>query len=238
MVEDALSKAEALLNLQAIDRVIDQLNKRLSEVQFGLNESAQLKAARQAAQTAEQLIVQTRSAHADLETENTALTAHLAENDKRLYSGEVTAPKELIDLQNDVAMLKKQKAALDDKVLAAMTKADEAEAALKDRQSELEKIETEWAAGQVDLLAEQEKLNGEIAAQKAETTTFRAELSASDLTLYDQLRRRKGGVAVAELDGEACAACGVEPTADVIRQLNRGDQTARCSNCERILVQV
>jgi hypothetical protein len=237
-VEDALSKAETLLELQAIDRVLDQLTKRLGEVQTGLNESTQLKAARQAAQAAEQLTVQTRSTHAELDAENTALTAHLEENDKRLYSGEVTNPKELVDLQNDVAMLKKQKAALDDKVLAAMTKADEAESALKDRHGDLEKVETEWAAGQIDLLAEQEKLNGEIAEQKTGTAKFRAELTTTDLALYDLLRRRKGGVAVVELDGEACGACGVEPTADVVRQLNRGDQIARCSNCERILVQV
>ena len=233
-----MSKAETLLELQAIDRVIDQLNKRLSEVQAALSESTQLKAAREAAQAAEQLTAQTRATHTELDAANTALAAKLEGNDKRLYSGEVTNPKELIDLQNDVAMLKKQKATLDDNVLTAMTRADEAETALKDRRSELEKIETDWAASQVDLLAEQEKLNGEIAEQKTETAKFRAELTAADLSLYDQLRRRKAGVAVVELDGEACSACGVEPTADVIRQLNRGDRMARCSNCERILVQV
>jgi hypothetical protein len=233
-----LSKAETLLELQVIDRVIDQLNKRLGEVQTGLNESTPLKAARQAAQAAEQLTAQTRSTHTELEAENTALTAKLEENDKRLYSGEVTHPKELVDLQNDVAMLKKLKAALDDKVLAAMTKADEAETALKDRRGVLEQIEAEWTAGQIELLAEQERLNGEIAEQKMATAKFRAELTPADLALYDQLRRRKAGIAVAELDGEACNACGVEPTADVVRQLNRGDQIARCSNCERILVQV
>lgn len=233
-----MSKAETLLELQAIDRVIDQLNKRLEEVQTGLNESTLLKAARQAVQTAEQLTGQTRLTHTELEAANTVLAAKLAEADKRLYSGEVTAPKELVDLQNDVAMLKKQKATLDDNVLAAMTKADEAESALANRRGALEQIEAEWTAGQTELLAEQEKLNGEIAAQKTETAKFRAELTPADLALYDLLRRRKGGVAVVELDDEACGACGVEPTADVVRQLNRGDQMARCSNCERILVQV
>lgn len=234
-----MTRAETLLELQAIDRVIDQLNKRLNEVQAALSESAQLKAARQAVQAAEQIATQNRSAHAELEAENTALTAKLDENDKKLYSGEVKNPKELIDLQNDVAMLKKNKAALDDKVLTAMTKADEADTALINRRAELENVEAEWQASQTDFLAEQEKLNAEIADQKLVTAKFRAELTPADLTLYDQLRRRKGGLAITELDDEgACSGCGVEPTADVIRQLNRGDQIARCSNCERILVQV
>lgn len=237
-MEADLSKAETLLDLQAIDRVIDQLNKRLGEIQAALNESIQLMAARQTVQELDQLAAQNRSTHQELEAENAALAAKIEENDKRLYSGEVKNPKELIDLQNDVAMLKKQKVSLDDKVLAAMTKIDETEAALKDRHAELEKLEAAWQAGQTDLLAEQAQLNGEAAQRQQTQAKFRAQLSASDLALYDQLRRRKNGLAVVELEDGACSGCGVEPTANVIRQLNRNDQIARCSNCERILVQV
>lgn len=233
-----MSKAETLLDLQAIDRVIDQLNKRLVEIQTALNESKKLTAARQAVANTEQLAAQNRSTHAELETENVTLAAKLDENEKRLYSGEVKVPKELIDLQNDVAMLKKQKTALDDKVLAAMTKVDEADAALKDRRAELETIEAEWQANQIDFVAEQTQLNSEVAQHMQDQSKFRARLDTVDLALYDQLRRRKAGLAIVELEDGACNGCGVEPTADVIRLLNRGEQIARCSNCERILVQV
>jgi uncharacterized protein len=237
-LEAALSKAETLIDLQAIDRVIDQLNKRLGEIQTALNESKKMKAARQAVAATEQLAAQNRSTHAELEAENVTLAAKLDENEKRLYSGEVKVPKELIDLQNDVAMLKKQKAALDDKVLATLTKVDEADAALKDRRAELETIEAEWQASQTDLIAEQTQLNSEVSQHLQEQGKFRAVLEAADVALYDQLRRRKAGLAVVELEDGACNGCGVEPTADVIRLLNRGEQIARCSNCERILVQV
>ncbi len=236
--EAHLGKAETLLDLQGIDRVIDQLNKRLGEIQTALNESKKMKAARQAVTDTEQLAAQNRSTHAELEAENVTLAAKLDENEKRLYSGEVKVPKELIDLQNDVAMLKKQKAALDDKVLATMTKVDEADAALKDRRAELETIEAEWQARQTNLVAEQTQLNAEVSQHLQEQGKFRALLEAADLALYDQLRRRKAGLAVIELEDGACNGCGVEPTADVIRLLNRGEQIARCSNCERILVQI
>ncbi|HEY4722399.1 MAG TPA: hypothetical protein VII92_11155, partial [Anaerolineae bacterium] len=81
-------------------------------------------------------------------------------------------------------------------------------------------------------------LEADIAQQTLEQTSTRVQLSAADLTLYDQLRRRKGGLAVVELDHNACSGCGVKPTHSVVQQLRQGDQLARCGNCERILVQI
>ena len=72
----------------------------------------------------------------------------------------------------------------------------------------------------------------------AEQTAARAKLSAPDVAQYEQLRRRKGGVAVVEMDGNVCSACGVRVTAHIQQQLNQADHLARCGNCERILVRV
>ena len=155
-----------------------------------------------------------------------------------MYGGEVKNPKELVDYQNDAASLKKQKATLDDQLLALLTQSEEADNTLKQQQANLDSIEADWKAGQTHLLEEQTQLTAEVAQHTQEQMQHRALLTPADLQLYDQLRRRKNGVAVTELDNDgACDGCGVEPTADVIRLLNRGEHIARCSNCERILVQ-
>ncbi|NTU65343.1 MAG: hypothetical protein HGB05_18570, partial [Chloroflexi bacterium] len=157
---------------------------------------------------------------------------------QRLYSGLVKNPKELLDLQNDIASLKRQKNTLDDQLFAAMVALEEAETALKTCADNFTRIDAEWRATQGELAAELTQLEQELAAKTAEQAEARAQLSAPDLAQYDQLRRRKGGLAVVEMEGNVCSACGVRVTAHVQQQLSQIDHLARCSNCERILVRM
>ena len=233
-----MSKAHILLDLQEIDLTLDRLNKRLTEVKAARRETDEVKAAQAAAQQAEVIAVHNRATHKELEATAATLDTKVTQAEQRLYSGAVKNPKELLDLQNDIASLKRQKATLDEKLLQAMLSLEEAEAALKQRLAEQQQIEAAWRASQTDLAAEQIQLEAGIAQQTLEQTGTRAQLSATDLALYDQLRRRKGGLAVVEMEHNACSGCGVKPTHSVVQQLRQGDQLARCGNCERILVQV
>jgi predicted nucleic acid-binding Zn-ribbon protein len=81
-------------------------------------------------------------------------------------------------------------------------------------------------------------LEKERAGKTAEQAEARAQLGAPDLAQYDQLRRRKGGVAVVEMEGSVCGACGVRVSAHIAQQLSQAEHLARCGNCERILVRV
>ncbi len=157
-----------------------------------------------------------------------------------MYSGLVKNPKELLDLQNDIASLKRQKNTLDDQLFAAMVALEEAETELEDvhRQPDA-RIEAEWRASQGDLASELTQLEHELAEKTGEQAEARAQLSAPDLAQYDQLRRRKGGVVVVEMERQSCAA----PAACACRRTScnnsaRPNTLARCGNCERILVRV
>ena len=238
MVEAVLSKAELLLDLQAIDSKIDQLSKRLAEVKAAQRETAELISTRQAANEAEHIAVQRRSARKDLELADATVDDKIKQAEKRLYSGLVKNPKELLDLQNDISSLKRQKVALDDQLLDAMLALEEAEDALTRHMAAHDQIEAAWKISQSDLSAEQTQLETELAQQSKEQVAARTQLNQADLALYDQLRRRKGGVAVVEVAGSTCAGCGVRVTAAVLQQLGHADQFTRCGNCERILVRV
>ena len=233
-----MSKAELLLDLQAIDSKIDQLSKRLAEVKAAQRETDELIAARQAANEAERAAAQRRSARKDLELADATVDDKIIQAEKRLYGGLVKNPKELLDLQNDISSLKRQKAALDDQLLDAMFALEEAEDALTRHIAARDQIEATWKTSQSDLSAEQTHLETELAQQFKEQVAARTQLDQADLVLYDQLRRRKGGVAVVEIAGLTCAGCGVRVTAAVLQQLSHADQFTRCGNCERILVRV
>ncbi len=233
-----MSKAERLLDLQDVDSVIDRLNRRLSEIRAALRETDELISARAARRAADEAVIHKRARRQDLELADVSLEARIKQADQRLYSGAVKNPKELLDLQNDIASLKKQKNTLDDQLFTAMVALEEAETELTTCSETLASVDAEWRAGQGDLATELSQLEQELAEKTAEQAEARAKLGPSDLAHYDQLRRRKGGVAVVEMEGSVCGACRVRVSAHIVQQLSQADHLAHCGNCERILVRV
>jgi uncharacterized protein len=233
-----MTKAELLLDLQDVDSMIDRLTRRLSEIKTALHETAELIAARATQRAADESVTQKRAHRTELELADASLETRIKQADQRLYSGTVKNPKELLDLQNDIASLKRQKNTLDDQLFTAMVALDVAETELQTCAETLTRIEGEWRASQSDLAAELTQLEHELAEKSAEQAAARAQLSAPDLAQYDQLRRRKGGVVVVETAGSVCGACGVRVSAHIAQQLSQADRLARCGNCERMLVRV
>jgi uncharacterized protein len=231
-----VGKTDTLLELQDTDAVIDRLAKRLAEIKASLHESEQLIAARQARQQAEQLATQRRAARKDLELADATVDDKIQHAEKRLYSGAVKNPKELLDLQNDISSLKRQKTKLDEQLFEAMLQVESAETAVQQCTADFAQIEAAWRHSQSDLITEQAQLEANLANEHRDQAAARAVIPATDLALYDQLRRRKAGVAVVELKGQLCGGCGVRVTASVMQQVGQSDQYARCGNCERILV--
>jgi predicted nucleic acid-binding Zn-ribbon protein len=233
-----MTKAELLLDLQDVDSVIDRLTRRLNEIKADLHETDELIAARSARRAADESVTTKRASRKELELADASLEMRIKDAEKRLYSGLVKNPKELLDLQNDIASLKRQKDNLDEHLFTAMVALEEAETELKTGTDTLARVETEWRASQGDLATELTDLENKLAEKTVEQTEARTQLSEPDLIQYDQLRRRKGGVAVVEMEGSVCGACGVRVTAHILQQLSQGDQLSRCGNCERILVRV
>lgn len=233
-----MSQAEDLLNLQEIDTVLDRLKHRHSEIKAALHETDDLIAARAERQSAEQQVIQQRARRNDLELADASLETRIKQAEQRLYSGVVKNPKELLDLQNDIASLKRQKNTLDDQLFAAMVALEEGETRWQASIGALARIEAAWRASQGDLAAESDQVEQELAQRNVEQAEARAPLSAANLAQYDQLRRRKGGLAVVEAVNSLCDGCKVRVPAHVMQQLGQAAGLARCPNCERILVRV
>src|SRR5262245_44231778 len=109
-----MTTAESLLTLQDVDSLIDRITHRLTDIKAALHETDELIGARAALRRAEDIVVRKRAERKDLELADASLETRVKQADQRLYSGVVKNPKELLDLQNDIASLKKQKNALDD----------------------------------------------------------------------------------------------------------------------------
>jgi predicted nucleic acid-binding Zn-ribbon protein len=112
--------AKQLLQLQTLDLERDAQYRRLKQVIASLAEPETLRIAAAEVTAAQAVVTRAHARKQDLELEAQTLDAKIASVDERLYSGRVKNPKELSDLQNEVASLRRRRATLDDTLLEAM----------------------------------------------------------------------------------------------------------------------
>jgi predicted nucleic acid-binding Zn-ribbon protein len=232
-----MTKGADLYHLQCLDGEGDALQRRLAEVEAALGESEALGQARQALEHAQALIQKWALRQRDLELEIQGLSNKTSRSEQRLYGGTVKNPKELADLQAEIAALRRRRQRLEDALLETMIEREETEAARAQAQEHLDRTRACWSAQQADLMAEQEMLQERLAEIEQARVKLLPSIEAGDITVYQALRRRKGGVAVVQVRDGACGGCGVTISSSLKWQL-RQDKLVCCDNCERIIVRV
>lgn len=227
---------KALHQLQMVDSELLDLKNRLREARALMQESQELIAARGAHEDAVRAVAEWESRLRDLELRLRGVTDKIAETEQRLYSGRVQNPKELANLQQEQQNLVRTRHDLEDQVLMAMGQVEESEKTLERLARERAKIEAQWRA-QYDEAA---KTVQATLAQVAERTATRKDLvdqvPPQDLSLYEELLRKKGGRAVVMLVGQSCQGCRVTIPLNKAYQVRKGDTVITCMTCGRILV--
>jgi predicted nucleic acid-binding Zn-ribbon protein len=232
-----MTEGANLYHLQELDSRGDKKQRRLAEVEAALGESEALQQARQAVGLAEERVRKWGVKQRDLELELQGLVDKITREEQRLYSGTVRNPKELEDLQAEGAALKRRRQQLEEDLLEVMVEREDAQAAQAQAQDHLDGTQADWTTQQADLVGERDELRGALAELAQEREALLRSVDAGDLTVYESLRRRKGGVAVALVRDDTCGVCGVGISPSLKWKLRQGD-LAPCSNCERILVRM
>jgi predicted nucleic acid-binding Zn-ribbon protein len=230
-----MSKAETLYRLQTIDLEIDERNHRLKEVKVALEGKEELQRVRQTLQDGEKMLSRQRAKLRDQELEMRSLNNKITSVEDRLYSGRIKNPKELANLQEEVRYLKRRRGELEDQVLETMIEVEESETSVTEQRERLARLEEEWQETQARLSAEQSELLNRLSQLKAKRAKLQRTVEASDLALYEDLRRRRYGQAVALLEGELCQACRVILPTTKVQQARQGEVLTLCGSCERIL---
>ncbi|HET91677.1 MAG TPA: hypothetical protein ENN99_13195 [Chloroflexi bacterium] len=226
-----------LYQLQKLDNEGDVKKRRLQEVEAALRESDILKQARQALKSAEAQVHRWSVRQRDLELETRSLADKIARSEQRLYGGAIQNPKELADLQAEVASLRRRRQQLEDNLIEAMIEREEAEATQTQAREHLQEIETHWSTQQTELKAERQELGGTLAQLEGARENLLPRIGADELAVYQNLRRRKGGTVVVQVQDGACGGCGVTVSPSITWQL-RQEGLAYCNTCERILVRI
>jgi hypothetical protein len=228
-------RAKLLYALQRVDLQLARKGRRYREIEANLGESKELHRARAALQAATEEHAHWRKTLLDRELETGSVSEKLRTDEARLYSGQISSPRELGDLQHETEYLKRRQADLEDHQLEAMISLEEATTQLAIANEEFVVVEAAWKADNADLVQEYDTLKQELAQLLAQRKKIVAHVPQGDISEYDSLRRLRKGVAVVAVQHAICTVCNVAvPQRDVDRAAQE-DALYYCSGCDRIL---
>jgi hypothetical protein len=231
-----MTVAADLFALQETDLALDAALARLDEIERQLGKSEELTTAHSWLEAAAEHVRQLKSTQSDLEFEADEVRAKVAAVEAKLYGGEVTDSRELSDLDADVKSLKSNLQTREDALLTSLEQTEEAEVVAAQTQTILSSIEARWQDDQSHLLAERADLEPEIARLGAIREGQRGAVDRAALSLYDVLRERRDGAAVATVERGMCHGCRISLPRNIIQKARSTGTLVQCVSCERILV--
>lgn len=230
-----MSQVLDLLALQGFDDEAAALHAALADVERRLLGDEELIEARHAQLAADTGATVVRTRQRRLEEEVETLSDRIARHETSLYDGSVKVVKELTNLQTEVEHLKANRAKLEDELIGVLDEAEAAESERRRAGKLVGQLENRWDQRAQDLRHEARRLNDAIARADARREIQRKQIPPRTLHTYDDLRARKGGLAVARVSGGTCQGCRVSVPDAVRRKAMSPIGLAQCPNCERIL---
>jgi predicted nucleic acid-binding Zn-ribbon protein len=227
--------AAELFALQEIDSAIDVARTTLMAVEEQLGETEELTAARAAVEEHREALRGLHASQKDIDWQVDEARSHLAVVEGKLYGGTVRNPKELSGLNDDASMLKGQLRRREDDLLNHMMKVEEEETALRQAEAALKEVDARWQSEQADLRGQKERLEAELAELEKSRRAQAASIDGRVMELYDLLRERRQGQAVAKVERGMCQGCRISLPMSVLQKTRSGFDVVQCVSCERIL---
>ena len=230
-----MGQVESLYRLQQVDVELDEKGRRLQEVEAALGNTDELDQMKKKLQQVEKKYRQWQTTRQDLELKMKTLDKKIESSERRLYSGTVKNPKELKSYQEELVYLRRRKSSEEDDLLEAMINTEELEATWKDVQAQWEEAQAAWTANQAKLAQERNEIISRLAELSELRSTREQAVEPENLYIYEDLRQRKKGTAVARLQKNTCSSCHVQVPSSLVQQARQGESLIFCNSCERIL---
>ncbi|MGW7818006.1 zinc ribbon domain-containing protein [Streptomyces puniciscabiei] len=230
-----------LLDVQALDVRLQQLAHR----RRSLPEHAEIDSLNRDLTQLRDLLVAAQTEESDTAREQTKaeqdvdqVRQRAARDQQRLDSGAVTSPKDLANLQHEIASLAKRQGDLEDVVLEVMERREAAQERVTELTGRVASVQSKIDDASARRDAAFEEIDGEVATVTKEREVIAGAIPADLLKLYDKLREQQGGIGAAKLYARTCQGCRQELAITELNEIRAAapDTVVRCENCRRILV--
>jgi predicted nucleic acid-binding Zn-ribbon protein len=224
----------------------------LHEVQQADTELARLRDALAGLDTGDELAAQIQEAQRELEglleqhraTEKDATDSELelktleekkSKFERELYSGTVRNPRQLSDLQGEVAMLAREIGKVEDRILELMESLEGERSAIQQREAQIKDLEERLGTVRARYEDTGDRLQHDMAELETKRQERASHVRAQLLKRYEQIRTRQGNLGLVKLTGTTCPGCRITLPSETVKGLKAGRQDLTCENCGRML---
>lgn len=228
---------EKLYELQQIDlrrlRIVKDVRKSLDDVKEP-RKLAELRANVTSMQEEQDgLLNSQKAAEAQVDNIKSKITA----NQDLLHGVGLTDPKEIAALQAIINELEREKASMEERALAALLEYEDKQKVFSPLKEQLDSQDAQWQEAKDEFGRRQSLMAEELRALNVERRSHADTVDPQDLAVYEDLLKRKNGIAVTTISNSFCDACFMSlPTSVSTAPQGNGRGYLFCPSCGRILV--
>ena len=173
-----------------------------------------------------------------LEDEAAIIQAKADKDDNRLYSGEITAIRDLQALQDEIAGLRSRQGVLEERAIEALMEAEELS-------GKAESLEEQRAVGvervtvlEAELAAEEAAIDEQLAGLSATRTEVAARSETAAVAKYESMRQTFGPSTAVAFDPSSGCGCPHQMPAVEVARIKRCDvgEVQDCAECGRLVL--
>jgi uncharacterized protein len=225
---------ERLIALQRLDTAAETARKRLADAPEREQQlEARLEHAKQSVATTKARLAENQSQRRELEKEVAVHQGRLSKFREQAMA--VKTNQEYHAIQNEIAHAQAQIKTHEDRMLEHMLDADDLAAAVKKAEADLVGEQRAVDADRKALAAERVELQASLEKSASERATIVAALDRQLLAIFEQVAKKRHGVAVAEAKDGICTICHVRLRPQVFNTVRRNEEIVQCDSCQRIL---
>ena len=223
-----------LYDLQQFDLRLEKTAEMLSQVEHQLNHNQALEQAKADLEAIQkdQAALQEKQRAAEYTVDD--LQAKLKPIKQKLFAGSISNPKELGAMQQQANQIKGHITEEEDKILEMMGQAEALQNAAAAKGASIDSIEREWSEKRNQLLAEQADLLAAVDSERKKKDEILSQIDPAHLQLYEKLRQKKQGSAVAKIEQGRCQGCKITIPVSELSQARAGE-LVQCGSCSRVL---
>jgi predicted nucleic acid-binding Zn-ribbon protein len=237
----ASAELETLLAVQDHDTVIDQLRHRRESLPERAKRASLIVDRAALAAERDQIAAERdgiAEREAALERELGTSEERIAQIDKRMYSGEVSAARDLQAMGSEIDRLKEYCSGLEDQALALLDEREPLDAAIESLEGRIAAIDAQLTEIDAAINAQEQVIDADLGTEERTRRELAASVNGALLERYEALRKKLGGIGAAYLNGHSCGGCHLELPATEIDRIKRepADALILCDQSGRILV--
>ena len=224
-----------LYQLQKVDSQIISLDNRIREISDLLKNDTELQLANKVFTDKSESLTSANLMLKAIEQKIQSKRNKLEQSESSLYAGNIKNPKELQDLQKEVASLKSVISDYENEQMEQMILIEQIEEEVKTCENQLKTTLVAYEDKQNNLAEESKKIEISKSKLLTERQISISQLPVALILTYDNLRKKKSGVAVARVEDQTCSICGNGLTPAECQSAKSSTTLLTCSSCGRIL---